>query len=207
MAGRGEALDEGVVVRDVGGRAVALGGGEEQQPELVARGQAGGLEVPARGDRGGGGGGSNGRRRRAGQRLGVAGVVGEAHLHLDRRAQVGIHQRVGARRRRGDVRLGVVGGHPDPLVRVADAGQPVGIHDGGGDRRQRLLDLRRAGDRRRARRGGVDDHGSGHLEDPREPVHGAGEVFVRADGTAGVEGAAAGSVGQADGHTKITGPA
>ena len=54
MAGRGEALDEGVVVRDVGGRAVALGGGEEQQPELVARGQAGGLEAPVRGDGGGG---------------------------------------------------------------------------------------------------------------------------------------------------------
>ena len=51
--------------------------------------------------------------------------------------------------------VSVVGGHPDPLVRVADAGQPVGIHDGGGARRQRLPDLRRAGDRRRARRGGV----------------------------------------------------
>ena len=36
VAGRGAALDEGVVVRDVGGRGVALGGGEEQQPELVA---------------------------------------------------------------------------------------------------------------------------------------------------------------------------
>ncbi len=92
-----------------------------------------------------------GRRRRAGQRLGVAGIVGEAHRHLDRLALVRRHQRVGARRRPGDVRLGGVV-HPDPLVRVADAGQPVGIHDGGGARRQRLPDLRRARDRRRARR-------------------------------------------------------
>ena len=97
----------------------------------------------------------DGRRRHAGERLGVAGVVGEAHLHLDRRAQVVGHQRVGARRRRGDVRLGAVGGHPDPLVRVAGGGQPVVIHDGGGDRRQRLPDRRRPGDRRRARRGVV----------------------------------------------------
>ena len=78
----------------------------------------------------------------------------KAHPHLDRRALVGRHQRVGARRRPGDVRLGAAV-HPDPLVRVADAGQPVGIHDGGGNRRQRLPDLRRAGDRRRARRRGV----------------------------------------------------
>ena len=95
-------------------------------------------------------------RRRAGQRLGVAGVVGEAHRHLDLRALVVRHQRVGACRRLGDVRLGGgVSGHPDPLVRVADVGQPVGIHDGGGVRRQRLPDLRRARDRRLARRGGV----------------------------------------------------
>ena len=38
----------------------------------------------------------------------VAGVVGEAHRHLDRRALVGRHQGVGARRRPGDVRLSVV---------------------------------------------------------------------------------------------------
>ena len=98
----------------------------------------------------------DGRRRRAGQPLGVAGVVGEAHRHLDRRALVRRHQRVGACcRRLGDVRLGVVSGHPDPLVRVDGVGQPVVIHDGGGVRRQRLPDLRRARDRRRARRGGV----------------------------------------------------
>ncbi len=102
----------------------------------------------------GGVGRRDGRRRRAGQRLAVLGVVGEAHLYLDRRAQVVRHQRVGARHR-PDVRIAVVGGHPDPLVRVADAGQPVGIHDAGGARRQRLPDLRRAGDRRPARRGGV----------------------------------------------------
>ena len=34
VAGLGAVLDEGVVVRDVGGGGVALGGGEEQQPEL-----------------------------------------------------------------------------------------------------------------------------------------------------------------------------
>ena len=48
-------------------------------------------------------------RRLAGQRLVVAGIVGEAHRHLDRRALVGRHQRVGACRRLGDVRLSVVG--------------------------------------------------------------------------------------------------
>ncbi len=104
-------------------------------------------------------------RRRAGQRLGVAGVVGEAHPHLDRRALVGRHQRVGARRRPGDVRLGAVV-HPDPLVRVADAGQPVGIHDAGGVRRQRLPDLRRARDRRRARRKGVGRRAHRDVESP-----------------------------------------
>ena len=72
VAGRGEVLDEGVVGRDIGGRAVALGGGEEQQPELVAAGQAGGREAPVIGDRGGVGDGCrDGRRRLAGQRLGV----------------------------------------------------------------------------------------------------------------------------------------
>ena len=202
MAGRGAALDEGVVVRDVGGRGVALGGGEEQQPELVARGQAGGLEAPVRGDLGGGG-GSNGRRLRAGQRLGVAGVVGEAHLHFDRRAQVGIHQRVGARRRRGDVRLSVVGGHPDPLeagiaVRKKGVRQPVHIRDGAHRRGQCLAHLRRAGDRRRAGGGGVGRHG--HLEDRREPVHGEGGrgwlELVAAEGTVGGRG----GLGPADAH-------
>ena len=210
MAGRGAALDEGVVDRDVGGRAVALGGGEEQQPELVARGQAGGLEVPARGDLGGGDGGSNGRRRRAGQRLGVAGVVGEAHLHLDRRALVGRHQRVGARRRRGDVRLSVVGGHPDPLVRVADAGQPVGIHDGGGDRRQRLPDLRCAGDRRRARRGGVgrrrDDDIEFVADRPAVAVAGGHLHGHRPRGRwRAREGARAGGEGQPRGQRRVVG--
>ena len=56
VAGRGAGLDEGVVVRDVAGHGVALGGGEEQQPELVARGHAGGDEAPVRGDLGGDGG-------------------------------------------------------------------------------------------------------------------------------------------------------
>ena len=106
----------------------------------------------------------DGRRRHAGERLGVVGVVGEAHLHLDRLALVGRHQRVGARRRAGDVRLGAAV-HLNPLERVADGGQPVGIHDGGGDRRQRLPDLRRAGDRRRARRGGVRGGAGGGVGD------------------------------------------
>ena len=44
--------------------AVALGGGEEQQPELIAGGQAGGLEAPVRGDRRLG----EGRRGERGQR-------------------------------------------------------------------------------------------------------------------------------------------
>ena len=56
VAARGEELDERVVDRDVGGQGAAPGGGEEQQPEPGADGQAGGLEAPVRGDRGGGGG-------------------------------------------------------------------------------------------------------------------------------------------------------
>ena len=56
VAGRGAGLDEGVVVRDVGGRGVALRGGEEQQPELVAGAQAVGDEAPVRGDSVGDGG-------------------------------------------------------------------------------------------------------------------------------------------------------
>ena len=56
MAGRGAGLYEGVVGRDIRGGGVALGGGEEQQPELVADGQAGGREAPAREDRVGDGG-------------------------------------------------------------------------------------------------------------------------------------------------------
>ena len=51
VAARGEVLDEGVVGRDLGGGGVALGGGEEQQPELLAGGQASGLEAPVRGDK------------------------------------------------------------------------------------------------------------------------------------------------------------
>ena len=54
VAGRGAGLDECVVDRDGGGRAVAPGGGEEQQPEVVADGQAGGLETPVRWDIGDG---------------------------------------------------------------------------------------------------------------------------------------------------------
>ena len=71
-------------------------------------------------------------------------------------AHVGVDRPVGARHLPGDVRLGAVGVHPDPLVHVGGAGQPVGVvHDAGGDRRQRLVHLRRPRDRRRARRGVV----------------------------------------------------
>ena len=45
--------------------------------------------------------------------------------------------------------------HPDPLVRVGGAGQPVGVGNARGRGRQRLAHLRRARDGRRARRGGV----------------------------------------------------
>ena len=105
----------------------------------------------------------HGPRRHAGQRLRFVGVVGEGHPHLDRRAQIVRHQRVSARRRRTNVRLGAVDGHPDPLVRVADAGQPVAVGDRGGARRQRLPDPRPAGDRRRARRSRV------HLRETAQP--------------------------------------
>ena len=50
MSGRGAVLDEGVVGADGGGRAVALGGGEEDQPELVADAETGGREAPVVGD-------------------------------------------------------------------------------------------------------------------------------------------------------------
>ena len=87
----------------------------------------------------------------------MAEVVGEGHPHLEGRAQVGVDQGVGRVGLVGDVRRvrGAVRIHPDPLVAVADTGQPVRIHDAGGDRRQRLAHLRRARDGRRARRGGV----------------------------------------------------
>ena len=64
-----------------------------------------------------GGVGCHRHRRRAGERLGIAGVVGEAHLDLDGLAQVGVDQGVGARILAGDVLL-VRAVHPDPLVRV-----------------------------------------------------------------------------------------
>ena len=67
VPGRGALLDEGVVGRDVGGLGSALRGGEEQQPELVAPGQAGGLEAPALGDHGRGAGVLGGGGRRMGQ--------------------------------------------------------------------------------------------------------------------------------------------
>ena len=80
VAGRGAVLDEGVVVRDVGGQGVALGGGEEQQPEFGADGQAGGREAPAREDRVGDGGvvGDGGDAAGAGGEVG--GVVADGVL-------------------------------------------------------------------------------------------------------------------------------
>ena len=99
------------------------------------------------------------RRRRAGERLGMAEVVVEAHPHLEGLAQVGVDQGVGARILARNVGLRAV--HPNPLVRVGGAGQPVRIHDAGGDRRQRLAHLGRARDGRRARRRGVGGAGGG----------------------------------------------
>ena len=83
----------------------------------------------------------------------MAEVVGEGHPHLEGLAQVGVDQDVGARILARNVRLRAV--HPDPLVRVGGAGQPVGVGNARGRGRQRLAHLRRARDGRRARRGGV----------------------------------------------------
>ena len=80
VAGRGAVLDEGVVVRDVGGQGVALGGGEEQQPELGADGQAGGREAPAREDLVGEGGVVGDGRDVAGAGGEVGGVVADGVL-------------------------------------------------------------------------------------------------------------------------------
>ena len=78
--------------------------------------------------------------RSAGQRLLVVSVVGEAHLHLDGLALIGIYQGVGRTSGVLDVRVRttVV---PYPLVAVGDVGQPVSVRDVRGVRgvrRQRL---------------------------------------------------------------------
>ena len=49
----------------------------------------------------------------------------EAHPHLEGRAQVGVDQGVGARILARNVGLRAV--HPNPLVRVGGAGQPVAL--------------------------------------------------------------------------------
>ena len=108
-----------------------------------------------RGRGGAGGGGDRAGRgiRRAGALLLAAQLVGEAHLHLDLLARVGGGQRVGGGGRVGDVRRvrHAVGVHPHPLVGEA-RGQPVGVHDGARVGGQLLPGLRRAGNRRLARR-------------------------------------------------------
>ena len=151
----------------------------------------------------------DGLRRLAGQRLGVAGVVGEAHPHLDRLVLVVRHQRVGAcRRRQGDVRL-VAAVHPDPLVHVVDGGQPVGILDVCGVRRQRLPDLRRARDRRRARRGGVGcppdlEAEGGSADSPEVPFE--GDLITRvAEAPSHCRAGVQGPVGQADPQPRAIG--
>ena len=95
--------------------------------------------VPAQGHRvvgcrGGQARGTGGRLRgrhcvrgRAGQRLIIARVVGEGHLHFDGLAFVGIGQGVGAVRRSSD--CVVVG---QPLVGEGDVLQPVLVCDAGG---------------------------------------------------------------------------
>ena len=104
----------------------------------------------------------HGGRRRDGRRLGAGRVSanplasGEAHLYLDRRALVVRHQRVGARHapEMSVSLLSVATRIHWKLVRKG-SGNPS-TSDVTHRRRQRLPDLRRAGDRRRARRGGVD---------------------------------------------------
>ena len=49
VARRGAVPDEGVVGADAVGRGGAAGGGEEQQPELVAGAEAGGRQAPVGG--------------------------------------------------------------------------------------------------------------------------------------------------------------
>ena len=133
------------------------------------------------------------RIRLAGERLGMAEVVVEAHPHLEGLAQVGVDQGVGARILARNVGLRAV--HPDPLVRVGGAGQPVVIHDAGGDRRQRLAHLGRARDGRRARRRGVGAPGVGDEVGPATAV-GGDLNLVAGDG--GAAGAGRGGPGEVD---------
>ena len=128
---------------------------------------------------GGTGGGDRRDRDRlvAGERLGVASIVGEIHLYLDGLAVVGRGQRVGAACCSRDVAA-----RPEPLVGVAGGGQAVGVHDVRGPSRQRHADLRGAGDSRLAGGGVV---GGVVVGD------GAGEVY---GGGGGISVVAAGGV-------------
>ena len=146
---------EGLVVQTA--EALALEPEHASEGRIGGHGHRTGPDHVAAAQGGDGADGHHRRRRRAGQRLRGFEIVGEAHPHLEGLAQFGVDQGVGRVGRVGDVHRvrGAVGVHPDPLVRVGGAGQPVVIHDAGGDRRQRLAHLRRARDGRRARRGGV----------------------------------------------------
>ena len=86
-------------------------------------------------------GGIDGSRRRAGERLGVAGVVGERHPHLDGCARVGVRQLVGRAGRAVDGRV-----IAKPLVAERRIGQAVGVRDARRIRRQRLAHFGRAAD-------------------------------------------------------------
>ena len=88
-------------------------------------------------------------RRLAGQGLLVPVVVGETALHFDGFAIVGCYEGIGGVRRTRDVRVrGPVVSYP--LVAVGNVGQPIGVGNAGGVRRQRLSYVRRSSDGRRS---------------------------------------------------------
>ena len=95
------------------------------------------------------------RRRFADERLLGPPVVGEGHLHLDRPARLGRGQHVALAGGAFDLRIRapVV---REPLPGVGRAGEPVGVRDACGRRRQRLAHPHRPGDPRQAGRWRVD---------------------------------------------------
>ena len=104
--------------------------------------------------------GRGGQLRVAGQRLGVARIVGEGDPHLDGFALVVAGHGVGGACRSLDVGAGA-----DPLVGEDRAGQTVLVLDAVCGRGQRLAGLHRPGDARPARRRAVRPlaHRGGHL--------------------------------------------